>query len=91
MRMPAPNGVISVYGNIQTSHSCETENINLSNTLECSKNSALVAQAAKDLPKDQLQIPTKDSASESQLQPDKQVKAIVLRDNEPHKTALIES
>ena len=37
---------------------------------ERSRNSALVAQAAKDQPKDQLQIPTMDSAAESQLQPD---------------------
>ena len=70
MEMPVPNGVLSVYGDIQTSHSCETENINLSSILECSRNSAFVAQTAKDLPKDQLQIPTKDSATESQLKPD---------------------
>ena len=67
MEMPVPNGVLSVYDDILTSHSCETENINLSSILECSRNSAFVAQTAKDLPKDQLQIPTKDSTFESQL------------------------
>ena len=67
LKMPAPNGVLSICGGIQTSHSCETENINLSSILECSRNSAFVAQTAKDLPKDQLQIPTKDSATESQV------------------------
>ena len=28
LKMPAPNGVLSIRGDIQTSHSCETENIN---------------------------------------------------------------
>ncbi|XP_039778273.1 uncharacterized protein LOC120645557 [Panicum virgatum] len=84
MKMPVPKGVLSFYGDIQTSHSCEMENINLSSTLEWSKNMILVAQATKDLPEDQAQIPTKDSVAESQLQPDHQTKAIILKDDEPH-------
>ena len=57
--------------------------------MERTSNQALVAQAAKDLAKDQLQIPANDSASGSQLHPDSQTKAIVLRDGQPDKTALI--
>ena len=57
--------------------------------MERTSNQALVAQAAKDLAKDQLQIPANDSASGSQLHPDSQTKAIVLSDNHPDKTALI--
>ena len=91
IKMSTPNRVLSMYGDIQMSHSCEMENINLSSTLEHCRNSAFVAQAAKDLPKDQLQIPTKDSATESQLKPDQQVKAIVPEDDEAHKTVLIGS
>ena len=60
--MPALNGVLSIRGDIQTSHSCETENINIAEAMERASNQALVAQAAKDLAKDLLQIPTKDSA-----------------------------
>ena len=60
--MPAPNGVLSIRGDIQTSHSYETENINIAEAMERTINQALVAQAAKDLAKDLLQIPTKDSA-----------------------------
>ena len=89
LKMPAPNGVLSIRGDIQTSHSCETENINTDETMQRSNNQALVAQAAKDLAKDQLRIPSNDSASGSQLHPDSQTKAIVLRDNHPDKTALI--
>ena len=53
-KMPALNGVVSFRGDIQTSHSCETENINITEVIEETKNLALVAQAAKDLPKEQL-------------------------------------
>ena len=42
LNMPAPKGVLSVYGDLQTSYACEAENIKL-------RNSALVAQAAKNL------------------------------------------
>jgi hypothetical protein len=33
LKMPTPNVVLSVYGDQKTSHSCETENINLSEAL----------------------------------------------------------
>jgi hypothetical protein len=89
LKMPAPNEVLSIRGDIQTSHSCETENINTANAMERSRNQVLVAQAAKALAKDQLQIPSNDSASGSQLHPDSQTKAIVLWDDHPDKIALI--
>ena len=34
LKMPAPKGVLSVYGDLQTSYACEAENIKLSDTLE---------------------------------------------------------
>ena len=46
------------------------ENINIVEAMERSSNQALVAQAAKDLAKDQLQIPVNDTASGPQLHPD---------------------
>ena len=74
---------------MQTSYACEAKNIELSDTLERSKNSVLVAQAAKNLPEDQQLIPSKESTSESQLTPAVASKTIVPRDDEPHKTAMI--
>ncbi|XP_039803712.1 uncharacterized protein LOC120667775 [Panicum virgatum] len=65
LKMPAPKGVLSVYRDLQTSYACEAKNIELSDTLERSRNSVLVAQAAKKLPVDQQQIPAKESTSES--------------------------
>ena len=41
--MPAPNRVLSIRGDIQTSHSYETENINTAEAVERSSNQALVA------------------------------------------------
>jgi len=52
LKMPAPKGVLSIYGDLQTSYACEAENIKLSDTLERSRNSVLVAQEAKSLPTD---------------------------------------
>ena len=89
LMMPAPKGALSVYGDLQTSYACEANNIKLSDILERSRNSVLVAQAAKNLPADQQQIPAKESTSESQLAPAVATKTIVLWDDEPHKTAVI--
>ena len=68
---------------------CEAENIKLSDSLERSRNSILVAQAAKNLQADQQQIPTKELTSDSQLTPAVATKTIVLLDDELHKTAVI--
>ena len=89
LKMPALKRVLSVYGDLQTSYSCEAKNIELSDTLERSRNSVLVGQVAKNLPADQQQIPTKESTSKSQLTPAVAIKTIVLRDDEPHKTTVI--
>jgi hypothetical protein len=53
LKMLAPKGVLSVYRDLQTSYVCEAKNIELSDTLERSKNSVLVAKAAKNLLADQ--------------------------------------
>ena len=89
LKMPAPKGVLSVYGDLQTSYACEAKNIELSDTLERSRNSVLVAPVAKNLPADQQQIPAKESTPESQLARAVATKTTVLRDDEPHKTAVI--
>ena len=43
LKIPAPNRVLSIRGDIQTSHSCETENVNIVEAMERTKNQALVA------------------------------------------------
>jgi hypothetical protein len=54
--MSVPNGVISIHGDLKTSHSYETENINLSEVLELSKIAFLVAKSAKMIPPEYLSI-----------------------------------
>jgi hypothetical protein len=49
LKMPAPNGFISIHGDMKTSQSCETENISISEALELSKNAVLVAELAKKI------------------------------------------
>jgi hypothetical protein len=51
LKMPTPNGVIFVYGDLKTSYFYETENINLSEVLELSKNAVLVTELAKKIPR----------------------------------------
>ena len=51
----------------------------------------MLAQTAKALTMDQLQKPSNNLVPESQLHPDSQTKAIVLSDNHPEKTALIDA
>src|SRR6185312_15089615 len=46
LKRPAPKGVLSIYGDLQTSYACEAKNIDLSDTLKRSRNSVLVVQAA---------------------------------------------
>ena len=87
--MPAPKGILLVYGDLQTSYACEAKNIELSDTLEQSRNSVLGAQAAKNVPADQQQIPAKESTSELQLALAVATKTIFFRDEEPHKTTVI--
>ncbi|XP_039804845.1 uncharacterized protein LOC120669092 [Panicum virgatum] len=87
--MPTPKGVLSVYGDLQTSYACEAKNIELSDTLEQSRNLVLVARVAKNVLADQQPIPAKESTSESQLAPAVATKTIVLQDDGPHKTAVI--
>ena len=48
LKMLAPKGVLSDYGDLQTSYVCEAKNIKLSDTLERSRN-----EVAKNLPADQ--------------------------------------
>jgi hypothetical protein len=64
-KMPALNGVIFIFDDLKTSHSCETENINLSEVLELSKNVVFVAESAKKLSPKDLTIPKNHSAAES--------------------------
>ncbi|XP_012702862.1 uncharacterized protein LOC105914756 [Setaria italica] len=88
LKMPAPNGVLFIYGDVETSYRCDTEAVQLVEALELSaKATAMVAEAQK-MSKDQLTIPEKEPTS-TELQPNPRVKKICLSLEFSTKTALI--
>jgi hypothetical protein len=66
-KMHALNGVLFIYGDVKTSHSCETENIDSAAALECSQNTILLANSVKNLPRSEVSIPDNISAGQPQL------------------------
>ncbi|XP_034592169.1 uncharacterized protein [Setaria viridis] len=88
LKMPAPNGVLSVYDDVETSYKCDTEEVQLTEALEYSaKATAMVAEAQK-LDKDQLTI-LEMEPTPTTLQPDPKVKKICLSLEDLSKTTLI--
>nr|XP_034601178.1 uncharacterized protein LOC117861741 [Setaria viridis] len=87
LKMPAPNGVLSIYGNIETLYKCDGEVVQLPKALEyLAKATAMVAEAQK-VDKDQLTIPEIEPTPTT-LQPDPRVKKICLGLEDPTKTTL---
>ena len=63
LKMPAPNGILSVFGDIETSYKCDVTAVELAKTLAYSaKATAMVAEARKTDPKT-LQVPEQDRTS----------------------------
>ncbi|XP_012702279.1 uncharacterized protein LOC105914574 [Setaria italica] len=90
LNMPAPNGVLSIYGDVETWYKCNMEVVQLSKALEYSaKDTAMLAEAQK-VDKDQLTI-TETKSMPTALQPNPKVKKIFLGLEDPTKMALIGS
>jgi hypothetical protein len=48
MKMPAPNGILSIYGDIIVSYKCESNTVDLTKVSACkAAATVMVAQAAK--------------------------------------------
>ncbi|XP_034601239.1 uncharacterized protein [Setaria viridis] len=90
LKMPAPNGVLSIYDDVETSYKRDTEAMQLAEALEYrAKAIAMVAEAQK-VDKDQLIIPETEPTPMA-LQPDPKVKKIYLGLEGLTKMALIGS
>ncbi|XP_034601217.1 uncharacterized protein [Setaria viridis] len=88
LKMMAPNGVLFIYGDVETSYKCNTEAVQLAKTLEYSANATMMLTESKKVDQNQLMILEVDPMSMT-LHPDPQVKMISLGLEDPSKTTLI--
>ncbi|XP_034586522.1 uncharacterized protein [Setaria viridis] len=47
LKMPAPNGVLSIFGDVKTSCKCDTEAVQLAETVEYSTNATIMLTESK--------------------------------------------
>ncbi|CAO2141572.1 unnamed protein product [Urochloa humidicola] len=90
LKMPAPNGVLTIRGHIKTSFECDGEAVRLAELSHPLGNSILVAEEAKKTPPGDLTIPLQDPTLTA-LQPAEATKAVSLGLDAPSKTAFIGS
>nr|XP_034586609.1 uncharacterized protein LOC117849131 [Setaria viridis] len=64
MKMPTPNRVITVLGNVHTAYDCERENLQIATTLQLLAHMEEVLIASKKVASEKLEIPTKKPATE---------------------------
>ncbi|XP_012699141.1 uncharacterized protein LOC105913791 [Setaria italica] len=88
IKMPAPKGILSIFGDVETSYKCDTEAVQLAETLEYSANAAMMLAKSKKVDQSQVTIPAADPMLMA-LKLDLQVKKISLGLEDPSKTALI--
>nr|XP_034593031.1 uncharacterized protein LOC117854876 [Setaria viridis] len=88
LKMSAPNGILSVYGDVETTYKCDTKAVQLVEALELSAKATTMVAEAQKMSKDQLVIP-ETKPTPTALQPDPRVKEICLGLKDPTKTALI--
>lgn len=90
LKMPAPKGVLSIYGDVETSYKCDTEAIQLAEAIEYSTNTTMMLAEAQKVDQNQLMIPEMEPMPTT-LQPDPKVKKVCLGLEDSSKTALIGS
>nr|XP_034570673.1 uncharacterized protein LOC117835431 [Setaria viridis] len=90
LKMPAPNGILSIFGDVETSYKCDTEAVLLAETQEYSTNATMMLVESKKVDQNQLMIPEVDLTPLA-LHPDPQVKKISLAQEDPSKTTLIKA
>ncbi|KAK8447975.1 hypothetical protein SEVIR_8G190001v4 [Setaria viridis] len=63
LKMSAPNGVLSIFGNVETSYKCDTEAIQLAETLEYLANATMMLVESKKV--DQSHLPLDSDCNHS--------------------------
>ncbi|XP_034592555.1 uncharacterized protein [Setaria viridis] len=90
LKMLAPNGVLSIYSDVETSYKCDTEAVQLAETLEYSAKATAMLAKAQEVDQNQLTIPETEPTPTT-LQPNLKVKKICLGLEDPSKVALMGS
>ncbi|CAN6362730.1 unnamed protein product [Urochloa humidicola] len=86
--MPAPNGVISVRGDIKTCFECDSEAVRLTERAQQLSNSSLLVEEAKKVAPDSLRIPEPES-SPMAIESTVETKDVSLGLDDPSKTVKI--
>ncbi|XP_012700768.1 uncharacterized protein LOC105914243 [Setaria italica] len=65
MKMPTPNRVITILGNVQIAYDCERENLQIATTLDLSVRMEEVLTTSKKVAPEELEISTKKPVMEA--------------------------
>ncbi|XP_012699041.1 uncharacterized protein LOC105913732 [Setaria italica] len=90
LKMPRPNGVLSLRGDLKRSYECDIEVVKLAATTQVPNSTQQVFTASKKLSPTKLEIPeNKSGVTKVKPASDVDFKAIDLKTNDTSKTALI--
>src|SRR5205814_5467494 len=87
MKLPGPNGVISLQGDVRRSYDCDQESCSIAENIRAKADQDSIRLTAATL-QDEGEVPTK-KAAKTGISADQDVKKITLDPSDPAKTALI--
>ncbi len=87
MKLPGPNGIISLRGDVRRSHNCDQESCTLAENIQAKVERDSIRLTAAVL-QEEGEVPAK-KAAKSGISADQDVKKIMLNPTDPTKTALI--
>src|SRR5438105_3391582 len=87
MKLPGPNGIISLHGDVRRSFDCDQESCTLAENIQAKADRDSIRLTAATL-QDEGEVPAK-KAAKAGISADQDVKKITLNPSDPAKTALI--
>ena len=87
MKLPGPNGVISLRGDVRRSYDCDQESCTLAENIRAKADRDSIRLAAATL-QDEGEVPAK-KAAKAGISTEQDVKKIALNPSDPAKTAMI--
>src|SRR5881394_3029403 len=87
MKLPGPNGIISLWGDVRRSFDCDQESCTLAENIQAKADRDSIRLTAAAL-QDEGEVPAK-KAAKARISADQDVKKIMLNTSDPTKMALI--